>query len=88
LPRNLETIVKNTWTKTRKPENPYYTTTENAWTYKVLKVYSNPLKDHFARAFCLVITPFTGSRGELGDVYVKDVLGLAKAWKEAHPDTV
>ena len=48
------------------------------WTWYVLKTYQSPEKaqgNKFARAFCLVVSPMTGSSGDLGDAYLSDIGG-------------
>ena len=80
--------MKNTWTKTRKAtESPYYTVTQDGWTWNVRKVWSDPRKP-YARAFCQVITPMTSCGGDLGDTYAADVPGLIHAWELAHQEKV
>lgn len=80
--------MKNLWGKTVKPDHAYFTVAEGSnWTTRVLKVYGDPRKP-FARAFCLVVTPMTGPRGDLGDVYAADIPGLTQAWLRAHTPEV
>lgn len=68
--------MKNLWSKSCKTTEPYATVTYRDWTWKILKAYQSrqaELKNQFARYFCQVITPMTGSYGDMGDVYVKDI---------------
>jgi hypothetical protein len=47
-------------------------------TWYVLKTYQSPEKaqgNKFARAFCLVTSPFVGELGELGDFYLSEIYG-------------
>lgn len=49
---------------------------DGAWTWYVLKKYQAPEKEaanRYARWFCLVVTPMTGSDGDMGDVYVSEI---------------
>lgn len=68
---------KNLWAKTRPSTDPYFTTyDENGWTWKILKAYKcreSEKADPYARWFCLVTSPMTSSRGDLGDVYCNEV---------------
>lgn len=71
--------------KTRPKDDPYevwegFGQTQG-WTWKVLKKQKSPegeAKDPFARWFCLVTSPFTGSMGDMGDVYATEVQRLAR----------
>ena len=77
--------TKNPFGKIRKESDPYVTLEMDGWTWKVLKLYQTPagsLTNPFARAFCLVSSPFYPG-GELGDVYVKEIPGLL-AWLANH----
>jgi hypothetical protein len=71
--------MKNPFGKTVKKENAYavYTDTRlGGWVWYVLKTYQTPEKaksNPYARAFCLVVSPMVGERGELGDVYLNDI---------------
>jgi hypothetical protein len=70
---------KNLCAKLRPLNKPYEVWRAGEWTWKVLKKYQTPEKEKsnpFARWFCLVITPFM-PHGELGDVYVKDIVRSA-----------
>lgn len=58
--------------KTRPVENPYEVWVAGDWTWKVLKKYQIDDNKPQARAFCVVITPYTGARGDMGDVYIAD----------------
>ena len=78
--------MKNTWGKSHKvadPQGSYYKVTSCGWTWYVLKCWGDPRKP-YARAFCRVVTPMTGSRGDLGDVYTADIPGLIEAWTIDH----
>lgn len=71
--------MSNPYGKRRDVSNPYFTLTQAGWEWKVLKIYSKPAKslsDPYSRAHCFVTSPFCPS-GEYGDVYVRDVPGLA-----------
>ena len=46
------------------------------WTWYVLKTYQSPdnaAKNPYARAFCLVTSPYTGELGDLGDTYYSNI---------------
>jgi len=50
------------------------------WRWEVYRRYSKPeneLKQEYARWFCKVYSPFVPD-GELGDVYVKEVVEVAR----------
>lgn len=70
--------MPNIWAKTRPVTNPYLEwTTPEGWMYRVLKAYQTRAKERanpFARLFCQVVTPYTGANGDLGDVYIRDLL--------------
>jgi len=66
----------NPYGKSRPTDNPYFTIESGDWTWKVLKLYKSvkaSMADPYSRAFCQVITPMTGSLGDLGDVYCSEV---------------
>jgi hypothetical protein len=68
-------MAKNLCAKTVKKENAYEVWQAGSWTWYCLKKYQSPeaeAKNPYARWFCLVVTPIV-PRGELGDVYVKDI---------------
>ena len=46
---------------------------DGSWTWNVWKKYQQDDDKPFARWFCTVVTPMTGSHGDMGDVYVKDI---------------
>jgi hypothetical protein len=67
-------------------DNPtgHFTLKAGDWTFVVRKLYKSPansIKDPYSRAFCHVITPMTGPRGDLGDTYCKEVPGLIDTLK-------
>jgi hypothetical protein len=55
---------------------PYATYVSGDWTWYVLKAYQHDPRTDYARWFCLVVTPYTGEAGDLGDVYAADVFGV------------
>ena len=69
--------MKNTCAKTVKRESAYEVWTNGqGWTWYVVKKYQAPDKEAanpYARWHCIVTSPYTGERGEYGDVYVRDV---------------
>lgn len=74
-------MAKNLCGKTRSADQPYEVWQHGSWTWKVLKKYKAPeaeAKDPYARWFCQVVTPMTGPRGDLGDVYVRDITSVAR----------
>lgn len=76
---------KNLCAKTRPVSNPYEIWQAGGWTWKVLKKYkseSGEKKDPFARWFCHVTSPFCPD-GELGDVYVSEIKGVASKISES-----
>jgi hypothetical protein len=67
--------------KTVEMENPHATfVNERAgWTWKILKVYraaKNDKGDEYARWFLAARSPNTFGSYEMGDTYIKDVLGF------------
>lgn len=59
---------------------PHAEFTSSGWTWKVLKTYKAPnseQRDIYARWFCHVSSPMCPD-GELGDVYVSDIVGTAR----------
>jgi len=81
--------MKNKWGKAIKvgkaETDAYYKIEQGGWAHYVLKVYGDPRKP-YARAFCKVTSPATGPSGDLGDVYCKEIPGLAAAWVKAHTE--
>jgi hypothetical protein len=69
--------AKNECAKMRPKENPYEVWQAGDWTWRVLKKYQsreNEALNPNARWFCLVITPMTGKYGDMGDVYIREIL--------------
>lgn len=60
-------------------EHPYAVFESGNWTWKVLKSWQNDNTKPYARWFCLVLTPMTGSGGDMGDTYVHDILCTGRA---------
>ena len=79
------TKIKNTWRKAMKKETAYYHVEDprTGFEYWVLKMNHDPRKP-FASAMCIVVSPYTGSGGDMGDTYVTEVPGLTEAWIKAH----
>ena len=74
--------MKNQYAKTVRSEEAYAVYGNDprlpGWTWYVLKMYQSPeaaAKNPYARAFCKVISPMTGSNGDLGDTYLGDIGG-------------
>lgn len=68
-------------TVTRESAYEVWQTPDGSWTWYVLKKYQSPEKEAqnpLARWFCLVTSPFVGEEGEMGDVYVIDIKGVAR----------
>jgi hypothetical protein len=68
--------------KTVEMENPHATFVNKAdgWTWKVLKVYAMAKTDkgnEYARWLLAVRSPATFGGYDIGDTYIKDVLGYA-----------
>ena len=68
--------MKNLYGKTRPTSNPYEVWRAGSWTWQVLKKWQVDDQKPYARWFCNVITPMCPD-GEMGDVYVKDILTSA-----------
>jgi hypothetical protein len=69
---------KNECGKTRKVGDPYEVWVAGEWTWNVLKKWQADDNKPYARWFCQVVTPMTGSSGDLGDVYVADIKSVAR----------
>ena len=86
--------VVNRWGKTRPASDPYVTLKDGDWTYMVLKAYQAPEKERdnrYARAMVLVVTPYTGSGGDMGDTYIKEIPGYREArdrWERDNREVV
>jgi len=75
--------MKNLWSKARDfryPEKAYLKIVADisgdSWVWYVLKAYqsrSAEIDNLHARWLCLVVTPFTGSSGDIGDTYVSSI---------------
>lgn len=63
--------------KTRPKDKPYEVWVAGDWTWKVLKKNQKDEDAPYATAFCLVVTPYTGSHGDMGDTYVADYKSVA-----------
>lgn len=68
--------MKNLCGKTRPKTNPYEVWRAGTWTWQVLKKWQADDQKPYARWFCNVITPMCPD-GEMGDVYVKDIITYA-----------
>ena len=69
--------AKNECAKMRPKDKPYEVWKAGDWTWNVLKKWQTPEKEKgnpFARWFCNVVTPMTGDQGEMGDVYVHEIM--------------
>ena len=85
------TTTRNPWAKTRPLDNSYMSVTNSngGWTWRILKAYQTPSKiagNRFARFFCAVWSPFTNGGWEMGDVYARDLPGLAKILNRMEED--
>ena len=69
----------NPFGKSRKVDSPYATyRNSEGWEWRVLKTYQHPdnaNKNHLARWFCAVKSPFTHGTWDYGDEYVSNILG-------------
>ena len=70
--------MKNLQGKTVKKENAYevWQTIDGSWTWYILKKYQSDDMKPYARAYCLVKSPFTPN-GEYGDTYLEDIRNQA-----------
>lgn len=77
-------MSKNNFLKERNPNNPYEIWGNSPflpnWEWHVLKKWQTDDNKPFARWFCLVKTPIV-LNGEIGDVYVSEIINEAKAIK-------
>ena len=70
--------MKNLCAKTRPKHDPYeiWQSQDGSWTWNVLKKWQGDDKEAsnpYARWFCNVVTPIV-PEGEMGDVYVQDII--------------
>jgi len=78
---------KNLCAKTRDVNNPYevYRSLQlPGWEWRVLKKYQSPENEAtnpYARWLCAVKSPMTYDSYDMGDTYVKDIIGEAGARK-------
>lgn len=75
--------VKNYCAKTVDKGHAYevWSNVTGSWTWYVLKKWQVDDNKPCARWFCLVVSPMTGERGEMGDVYVAEVKRYARRVK-------
>ena len=72
--------TKNPCGRTRPADNPYEIWASGGWTWKVLKKYQTPVKEAVnvhARWLCSVSSPYTQGTSDIGDCYVRDIVGVA-----------
>lgn len=75
--------MKNPYGKTRPNSLPYAVYVQDLrgvgeWRTSILKLNQSPEKaaqNPYASAFCVVVTPYTGPSGDMGDTYLKDIPG-------------
>ncbi len=70
---------KNPFGKTRDADSPYAIYRSGDWEWRVLKTYQRPDKERENRRaawLCAVKSPYTFGSFEMGDTYVRDVLGV------------
>lgn len=60
--------------RTLDKDHPYAVFQSGDWTWQVYKSWQVHDDKPYARWFCRVVTPMTGELGDLGDVYVTDVI--------------
>lgn len=71
-------MAKNPYGKTVTKDKAHAVYRQGTWTWYVLKTYQTPenaAKNNNATAFCLVVTPYTGPHGDMGDTYLNDIEG-------------
>src|ERR1017187_5206365 len=67
-------MARNPCAKTVKVTNSYEIwLSEDGWMYHVLKKWQTDDNKPFGRWFCLVHSPMTSERGDMGDAYVATV---------------
>jgi hypothetical protein len=74
-------MAKNKCGKTRKVEDPYEIWRAGDWEWRVLKKYQseeNETKNPYARWFCAVKSPYTYGSFDMGDTYIRDIVGVAQ----------
>lgn len=74
-------MSKNLCGKTVDKDHAYEVWAAGDWTWYVLKKWQADDDKPYARWFCLVITPMTGSSGDMGDCYVSDIKRVARRVK-------
>jgi len=70
--------MANQFSKTASVEKPYAVFRKGSWEWRVLKTYKLPKNengDKYARWFCAVKSEFTYGSFEMGDTYIRDILG-------------
>ena len=77
---------KNLCAKTVTRDKAYevWQSYDGSWTWYCLKKYQSEEKEKanpYARWFCDVTSPFVGSAGEMGDVYVREIKANARRIK-------
>ena len=77
-----ELATKNTMGKTRKVNDPYEVyVAGDVWEWRVLKHYQSPAKEAtnaYARVFAAVRGSGTFGSYDLGDTYLKDIVGYGE----------
>ena len=78
MPKTLKSATKNPCGKRRSPDNPYekWVSFDGSWTWLVLKKNQSPemeAKNPHASWYCMVVTPHTGPRGDIGDTYCSTI---------------
>jgi hypothetical protein len=78
--KNKMTRQKNLCGKTRPLDNPYeiWRTLDQSWEWKVLKKWQIDDNKEGARWFCGVKSPYTYGSYELGDVFVHEIIAVAR----------
>lgn len=74
--------------KTRKVEDPWLVIESNdGWTWKVLKAYSDDPTKPYARWYCAVSSPMTMGGIDMGDTYIADIAGSITHRDPSVPDS-
>lgn len=78
----MQSFVGSKTVKEPYKENAHevWGTPDGSWKWYVLKKYQTPEKEAdnpYGRWFCLVTSPIVGESGEMGDVYIRDITGIA-----------
>ena len=69
-------IAKNPYGKTRPVDNPYAVYATGGWEWRILKMNQRTDKTgKYSSAMCAVSSPYTHGSFDMGDTYLRDIVG-------------